>query len=72
MERTSNYRKKRRREFWLQDRFGVTLAHGVLYDEGNVQILWRWDIGFTAEQYANVALVLDLMPQVQSFHFKRS
>ena len=36
------------------------VAHGVLYDEGNVQVLWRKDMGyttFTAEQYANIAQV---------------
>ena len=73
MEKQHDYQTtggKRRREFFLQDSFGYTLAHGVLYDEGNVQVLWRCDIGHTAEQYANVALVLDLMANVNSFVFK--
>ena len=32
----------------------TVLAKGVLYDEGNVQVLWREDVGWTAEQYANI------------------
>ena len=62
--------EKRRREFHLRDTCGRIIARGVLYDEGNVQILWRTDIGHTAEQYASVSLILDLMPSVQSFHFE--
>lgn len=42
------------------------------YDEGNVQVMWRTDIGHTAEQYANVSLIRCLlMPSVQSFHFSK-
>ncbi len=55
---------KRRRLFHLEDAAGKKLAHGVLYDEGNVQVLWRIDRGYTAEQYASLNLVLDLMPGV--------
>ena len=55
---------KRRRLFQLEDTDGKKLAHGVLYDEGNVQVLWRIDRGYTAEQYASLNLVLDLMPGV--------
>ena len=54
---------KRRRDFQLEDAHGTKLATGVLYDEGNVQVLWRVDIGYTAEQYASIRLVLDLMPR---------
>ena len=37
------------------------VAHGVLYDEGNVQVLWRKDVGWTAEQYANIAQVFGIV-----------
>lgn len=55
---------KRRRLFQLEDTDGKKLAQGVLYDEGNVQVLWRIDRGYTAEQYASLNFVLDLMPGV--------
>ncbi len=55
---------KRRRYFHLEDADGKQLANGVLYDEGNVQVLWRVDRGYTAEQYASLNLVLDLMPGI--------
>ena len=61
---------KRRREFALEDSTGKPLAKGVLYNEGNVQVLWRVDKGYTAEQYACVSLVLDLMADVACFRFK--
>lgn len=38
------------------------VAHGVLYSEGNVQVLWRKDIGWTAEQYANLSQVFGILP----------
>jgi len=50
---------KRRREILLYkshkdfERLNY-FASGVLYDEGNVQILWRKDIGFCAEQYSDL------------------
>lgn len=55
---------KRRRFFHLEDANGKELANGILYDEGNVQVLWRIDRGYTAEQYASVNLVLDLIPGI--------
>lgn len=55
---------KRRRSFQLEDRQGNVLAEGVIYDEGNVQVLWRVDCGYTAEQYASLNPILDLMPGV--------
>ena len=55
---------KRRRYFHLENADGKRLAYGVLYDEGNVQILWRDDCGHTAEQYASINLVLDLVPGI--------
>ena len=55
---------KRRRYFHLENADGKRLAYGILYDEGNVQILWRDDCGHTAEQYASIHLVLDLVPGI--------
>ena len=55
---------KRRRYFHLEDASGKELANGVFYNEGNVQVLWRIDRGYTAEQYASLNLVLDLMPGI--------
>lgn len=55
---------KRRRSFQLEDADGKKLATGIIYDEGNVQILWRVDIGWTAEQYSSINPVLDLMQGV--------
>ena len=55
---------KRRRQFQLEDANGKTLATGVLYNEGNVQVLWRADIGWTAEQYSSITPLLDLMPGI--------
>ena len=57
-------RVKRRRYFHLESAAGERLASGVLYDEGNVQVLWRKDRGWTGEQYASIHLVLDLVPRV--------
>ncbi len=55
---------KRRRQFQLEDANGKKLATGVLYEEGNVQILWRADIGWTAEQYSSATPLLNLMPGI--------
>lgn len=56
--------EKRRRNFQLEDNQGNKLATGVIYDEGNVQVLWRVDCGYTAEQYASLNPIIDLMPGV--------
>ena len=61
---------KRRRYFHLEDADGKELANGVLYNEGNVQVLWRIDRGYTAEQYASINLVLDLIPGITVFRFE--
>lgn len=61
---------KRRRYFHLEDAEGKRLAYGVLYDEGNVQILWRSDCGHTGEQYASINLVLDLVPGITVLRFE--
>ena len=55
---------KRRRYFHLEDNENNVLAKGILYDEYNVQVTWRHDIGYTAEQYSNICMVLDLLPGI--------
>ena len=65
----TNQDTKRRREFQLEDEQGNKLATGVLYNEGNVQVLWRADQGYTAEQYAYLNPILELMPGITTFRF---
>ena len=61
---------KRRRYFHLENADGEKLVYGVLYDEGNVQVLWRADSGYAAEQYSSLALVLDLMADIVVLRFE--
>jgi len=51
---------KRRREFvgYINR---TPVVKGVLYDQGNVQVLWRSDIGWTGEQYQTIANVFGIM-----------
>ena len=56
--------EKRRVQWQLEDADGNILATGVLYDEGNVQVFWRADRGYTAEQYASASHLFGLMPRV--------
>lgn len=46
---------KRRRPFVVEDFVGTLVAMGVLYDDGNVQVLWRKSLGYTGEQYHSIA-----------------
>lgn len=55
---------KRRVAWQLEDVEGDILATGVLYDEGNVQVFWRADRGYTAEQYNNASYLFGLLPDV--------
>ena len=64
--------EKRRRYFHLENTEGERLAYGVLYNEGNVQVLWRADHGHTAEQYSSLASVLGLMPDIALLRFEDS
>ena len=63
---------KHRRYFHLENADGEKLAYGVLYDEGNVQVLWRKDYGYTAEQYSSLTPVLGLMPNIALLRFEDS
>ena len=59
---------KQRRYFSLNQRDKI-LAHGVLYRDGNVQILYRADCGWTGEQYQSIANVIGLMPGITRLQF---
>ena len=61
---------KVRRPFTLRANMNVILAKGVVYEQGNVQVLWRQDIGWCGEQYQSTANLLDLFPNVTSFHWE--
>ena len=63
---------KRRRYFHLENADGEKLVYGVLYDEGNVQVLWRADTGYTAEQYSSLTLVLGLVPGIVVLRFEEN
>lgn len=63
---------KRRRYFHLENADAEKLVYGVLYDEGNVQVLWRADCGHTAEQYSSLTLVLGLIPGITVLRFEDS
>lgn len=67
--RTMN--EKRRVEWQLEGIDGNILASGVLYDEGNVQVLWRVDQGYTAEQYASASYLFGLLPGVAVLRVKK-
>ena len=61
--------KKKRRKFELLSESGIVIATGICYDEYNVQILWRSDIGWTGQQYHSVAQVLNLTPETNGFRW---
>ena len=63
---------KRRRKFFLYDEYNNPKAMGVLYNEGNVQILWRSDIGWTGEQYNSIRLVLDIREGITQLKFRNT
>lgn len=71
MKRKRKMDTKRRVEWQLEDVDGRILASGVLYDEGNVQVLWRVDRGYTAEQYASASLLFGLMTGVAVLRVKK-
>ena len=54
----------KRRVSWAAYIDDVVCARGVLYDEGNIQVIWRSDIGWTGQQYASISYVIGLMPGI--------
>ena len=47
--------EKRRQPFGVWSTKSELLAMGVLYDDGNVQVLWRKSLGWTGEQFHSIA-----------------
>lgn len=60
---------KPRRNWELKSKDGYKLASGVLYSEGNVQVLWHADIGWTGIQYSSISYVIDLFPHGTTLEF---
>ena len=60
---------KRKRAFELLDKDMHQLALGICYDEMNVQIHWRHDIGHTAENFSNISYTLFMMEDIEYFRW---
>ena len=54
---------KRRRQFVAYNN-NTPVAKGVYYRDGNIQVLWRSDIGWTGEQYRCISYVFGIMRNV--------
>ena len=52
--------EKRRIPFTVLDDNGTKWASGDLYDEGNIQVLWRIDIGWCGQQYSSISYAFTL------------
>ena len=65
-----NKNNKQRRPFKLYDDQGTCLAKGICYEQWNCQILWRIDIGWTAEQYHHIGQTLFLLPNIKYFYWE--
>ena len=61
---------KKRRPFTLRNAYGIIIAEGIVYDQGNVQVLWRKDLGWGGEQYNSLHNVLNIMREVKSFNWE--
>lgn len=66
MKQNNNNNNKKRTPITLEDSRGVIVAYGNLYRDGNIQILWRKDKGYVGEQYASIAPLFDLLPDIKS------
>ena len=51
---------KKRIPFSVMTNSGALRASGDLYDEGNIQVLWRDDIGYCGQQFSNISYAFDL------------
>ena len=49
---------------------GQQLAQGVVYRELNVQILHRYDIGWTAQQLSSLQGLFELFPMADTLHIE--
>ena len=57
---------KPRIPFVVTDDDGALWASGNLYEEGNIQVLWRKDIGFCGQQFSNISYAFDLFPDANT------
>ena len=55
--------KKSKRKIHVFNNDMELLATGVYYRDGNVQINWRIDIGFTSEQYNRADLLFNIVKE---------
>ena len=62
--------EKVRQDFTIENDNGKVVAKGVRYREGNVQILWREDTGYTGEQYANIGNTFGIVPGANVIRLK--
>lgn len=53
--------QKNRQPFTVEKRCGKVVGRGVLYEQGNVQILWLADRGWTGIQYSNLGNVVGIL-----------
>lgn len=53
--------RKLKREWYLYA-YDKMLARGVVYREWNLQVLWRFDNGWTAEQLSSLHSLFELFP----------
>ena len=58
---------KKRIPLTVENNTGIVLAYGTLYQQGNVQLTWRKDIGFTGEQYYNIAPLLNISTRISRY-----
>ena len=61
--------EKLRRKWRLYEGLGL-IAHGVVYRELNVQIHWRRDRGWTAEQLSSIAGLFEMFPHATSMNIE--
>lgn len=63
--------EKKRRKFRLYQ--GSTLlATGVAYAEFNIQVLWRHDIGWTAQQCSMLQVLFELFPEANRLDLEQA
>ena len=56
---------KQRIPFYVKDTRGTIWASGIMYDEGNIQVLWRADIGHCGQQFDCIRHAFGLFPSAK-------
>lgn len=64
--------EKVRKQIVVSNENGEILAKGVYYRDGNVQILWRKDIGWTSEQYDSIANLIGILEGANTIQVKQT